>query len=522
VARAREAAGQVTVRWAVNGTMPNGSDLQPLAGPADLRLDVEQQRALSAFTHAAWSACETREARYFAFFPLDDVGALWSLSRVTRLERGARGWVLVAWSALIDLETLDALGWPAHRLLPTAFPAPHVPVRGETYAPVRVDLAPATTSATDPLRPAMDALKASFGRGRPRVLMRVTPPVTAEAAVFALWSRLGKRRTKLAFCTWAGVESATYPAADRPFDVVVADAGEVVPSRPGRVERAISASPARRPPLAAEVLSYLEGVDFPPRETPSADPAADAAEVGDGLFSAYGEALAKDPRATFADLADELSRLDESFAPARAGLYDLLARAAAATEPGTRRARMVADFQGAAQAITARDPQAARRIAAAALRAGALAYLSARQWRALAPPLFETSDPEGDAKPDGAPWPSALRALSQAPTAAVDWAAILAVTPPGAAAAPLLRLAAARAGNEAAGRSALDRLLTLGPEAVAALVDDPGAPSRARRLALARLCKARTRPRNGVLDLVLYQRYCLWLRGRARAMPTAA
>jgi hypothetical protein len=438
VPRAREPAGvQITVRWAVNGTLPNGSDLQPLAGPADLRLDVEQQRALSAFTHAAWAACEGRDARYFAFFPLDDFGALWSLSRVTRLERGARGWVLVAWHALIPRETLAGLDWAVHRLLPTAFPAPSVPARGETYAPVAVDLAPARTLATDALRPAVDALKAALGRRPPRIVLRLAPPLTAEAAVFALWSRLGKRRADLSFCTWAGIESAAWPPPDRPFNVVVADGDAPVQARPGRVEHILGAAPAARPSMAAEVLSYLDGVDVPPREAPSADPAADAAEVAEALVGAYGEALAREPQATYPRLCDDLAGLDETFAPARAVLPDVLARAAA-----------------------------------------------------------------------------------EARATEVDWAGIVAVAPP--ACAPLLRLAAGRAWDLPAGRAAFERLLALGPAEAAPLIDDPDVAPRVRRLALAGLCRTRRQAPGDVLGLILYQRYCLWLRRRAYAALAAA
>jgi hypothetical protein len=440
VPRAREpATGQVAVRWAVNGTLPNGSDLQPLAVPADLRLDLEQQRTLSAFTHAAWAACETREARYFAFFPLDEFGGLWSLSRVTRLERGARGWVLVAWHAVIPREALDSLDWPVHRLLPTAFPAPTVPARGETYAPVMVDLAPARTAATDALRPAIDALKAGLGRKPFRLVLRLAPPLTAEAAVFALWSRLGKRRADLAFCTWSGIESASWPPLDRPFHVVVADADAPVQPRPGRIEHTLGGAPAPRPPMAAEVLSVLDGVDVAPRETPSADPAADTAEVAEALLSAYGEALARSPQAVFPRLAEELAALDDTFAPAKGVLPGVLARAVAA-----------------------------------------------------------------------------------APATEVDWTGVVALAPPGAASAPLLRLAAGRAWDLPAGRAAFDRLLALGPAEVAPMLDDRDVAPRVRRLALAGLCRARQRPHGDPLGVVLYQRYCLWLSQRGHATLASA
>jgi hypothetical protein len=509
VRRIREAAAaKVTVRWAVNGTMPNGSDLQPLAGPSDLRLDLDQERALNAFTHAAWSACEVREARYFAFFPLDDGGDLWSLSRVSRLGRGARGWVLVAWSALIARDALDAIAWPVHRLLPTAFPEAHVPTRGEQYAPVQVDLAPASTPATDPWRPAMDALVAGLGRRPPRIALRIAPPLTAEAAIFALWSRLGKRREELSFCTWSGIESGAYPPPDRPFHVVVADGDAEVQARPGRVERVLASAPGPRPSLAAEVVAYLDGVEFPPRDALSVDPAADAAEVGARLFESFGEALAGDARATFARLAEELRALDASFAPARAGLFDLLALAATSAPQGPPRAQLIGDFQAGAAALVADDPLALPRIAAAAVRADAVAFLAPDQWRSLAPALFEP-----------ALWPSVLRSLASAPPAPVAWGAILAVAPAGAAAAPLLRLAAARAWDDPAGQAAFERLMALGHDAVTALLDDPHVPARVRGLALARLCRARARPRAGLVAVVAYQRYCLWLHRQAHAAP---
>ncbi len=503
--------GKVTVRWAVNGTLPNGSDLQPLAVPADLRLEIAQQRALSAFTHAAWSACDAREARYFAFFPLDDDRALWALSRVTRLERGAFGWVLVVWSALISREVLDGLSWRVDRLLPTAFPAPHVPVRGETYPPVQVDLAPRALSAANALGPAVDTLKAGLA-GRPIGLaLRPAPPLTAEAAIFALWSRLGTRRKGLSFCTWSGVESAAFPPPERPFNVVVADGEAPVQPRPGRVERSLTAAPAARPSLAVEVLSFLDGVDIPPRDAPSAHPKADAAEVAEALFAVHGEDLAREPQATFARLADDIATLDRTFAPARLGLYDLLARAAAAVAGGQARAGLIADFQAGARAVVAGDAAAPGRIAAVAVEAQAVAFFSADQWASLGPSLLQA--------PGRALAPPVIEALATAPAARVAWGAILAIAPDGPASAPLLRLAAARAWGQPAGQAAFERLLALGPAQASAFVEDPGLAPDVRRQALAALCRARKRPIRDMPGLVAYQRYCLWLRDRARAAP---
>jgi hypothetical protein len=190
--------------------------------------------------------------------------------------------------------------------------------------------------------------------------------------------------------------------------------------------------------MAAEVLSYLDGVEIPPREAPSADPAADAAEVAEALFAAYGEALVGDPRATFTRLADELAALDDTFAPVKGGLGGVLARAVAAAHP-----------------------------------------------------------------------------------AEVDWAGVVALAPAGADFAPLLRLAAGRAWDLPAGRAAFERLLALGPADVAPLLDDPDVSPRVRRLALAGLCRTRAQAPADVLGLVLYQRYCLWLRRRAYAALAA-
>jgi hypothetical protein len=513
----------------VNGTLPNGSDLQPLAEPTDLRLDLDQRRALSAFTHAAWGACEARSARYFAFFPLDEAGALWSLSRVSRLGRGARGWVLVAWSALIEREVLGELAWPAHRLLPTAFPEAHVPARGERFAPVKVALAPASDPATDAWRTAIDVVAASLSGAAPCVALRLAgptpdaPPLTAEGALFALWSRLGRRRAGLSFCTWGGVETAAYPPPDRPFNVVAVDAGIRIQPRPGRREHDLHARAPRRPSLAAEVVSFLNGVDFPPREA-SADPAADAVEVGAALFAARRTDIARDPAGAFESLTADLEGLDATFAPAREGLFELLALAAAAAAIGAPRARVVAAFEAGAKSLIAETPQGARKVAAAALSAKALAFLSDDQWRRLAPALFGTPDPRGASASPGAIWPSALHALARAPAREVNWETIVEVTPPGQSAAPLLRLAAARAWDRQAGQTAFDRLSALGRDAVVAFVDEPGLAPRARREALARLIRSR-KPRPGSLagslGHVAYQRHCLWLRDRARAALTS-
>jgi hypothetical protein len=505
----------------VNGTLPNGSDLQPLAQPADLTLDLDQQRALSAFTHAAWSACEAREARYFAFFQVDDEGALWSLTRVSRLGRGARGWVLVAWSALIEREALDALAWPVHRLLPTAFPEARVPARGEQYAPVQVELAPATNAAMDAWRPAFDALVADLGRGPPRLALRIAPPLTGEGAVFGLWSRLGRARADLSFCTWAGLESRSYPPLDRPFHVVVGDGEAAFQVRPRRVERTLAAQVAGRPSLADEVAAYLEGVDFPPRETPSQDPAADAAEVGRRLFERYGDEIARDARATFERLATELALLHESFAPARQGLFDLLRLAASAAPRGVARARVVADFQAGAAPLIASSPGSSRRIVEAALSADALAFFDAAQWAGLGRVLFETTEDGSPPHEAGAIWPLALRALEAAPANEVDWSAVVRLAPRSPRSEPLLRLAAARAWGEAAGQAAFAALEALGPAAVDALADDPRLDRAMRRSMLATIARGR-RPGDGLIGKIRYQRQCLALRARLKTASAAA
>ncbi len=519
-------ASTLTVRLAAYGTLSNGSDVQLLAQPADLSLSTEAKRNLRAFFNAAWQAAARREAPYFAFMPLED-GEHWVLSRVDRMGRGAAGWVVVVWSALIAIEELGRIEWSSHRLLRNAFPAPNLPAVDTLYGPHPATLGAASALELDAYQRAFDWLLLDIGlfQGQ-RAAIRVEPPrepglepLTPEGALFGLWSRLGRSREELSYCTWAGLETADYPPRDLPFHAVFTEANAVVQERPNRrqLTLGVSADGGRGQDLPRQfrILRAMEGApsgdgDWAPASEHEAELAARA--LGEDFFRRYRESIAAGDRSIFAAIAKAAAGLPDG-PILRAGLYELL-RSTLVETPKDQVSEILQTFIDGAWPYLGGPGAARNQTATAALQGGAWPCLSPAVLLALGPALF------ADAGRDGAFGQAGMALILDAPAKALQPDAIIGEIQrhegwrsPGAV--PLLQLLIASAWPSRQAEALLERLASVhGYDAVTPLAHHERLPLAEQGSMMAKILSLRPRPpvQGGVVEQVRHRRRTFWLR----------